>query len=151
MLPAFECFTLDGVALGQARHEVDRLLGCPLTNANPCWARYRLADRLLLVQYRANKPDDPTEGWVVESLCGSALFWKGRLFLKVGAQIQEDTQILGQPQEFYESEPGVGCLDFSGCQVSFDIHSGRILEVSLHRSQEATTEFPAFAHLSAAC
>lgn len=144
-------FTLDGVALGQAREEVDRLLGCPLTNANPCWARYCFADRLLLVRYKATKPDDPTERWVAESLCGSELRWKGRTFLKVGSQIPDQSHVLGQPQEFYESEPGVGCLDFTGCQVSFDIHSGRILEVSLHRCEESTAQLPVFAHLSAAC
>lgn len=133
MSPVHERFTVNGIALGQTRREVDSHLGYPFTNSNLSWARYRSPDSgLLLVKYRSAGADDALDDWTVESLCGSELRWNGQLFLRIGSQIQEQSWMLGQPQEFYESEPGIGCLDFSGCQVSFDICSGRVLEVSLH-------------------
>ena len=130
-------FTIDGVALGQRRQDVDRSLGCPSTNANPCWARYKTqAEFPLLVSYRALWPQDPLGYWLVESLSGSELRDDGQVVAKVGASVSKLPSLLGLPRERFEPEPGVGCWDFSGCLVFFDEHSGKILEISVRASAE---------------
>ncbi len=130
-------FTIDGVALGQSREEVDRLLGYPSTNANPCWARYKAqAEHPLLVSYRALWPQDPMGHWVVESLSGSHLREDGEVLAEVGTSVESLPSLLGMPGDRFEPEPGICCWDFSGCLVFFDERSRKVLEISLRAGAE---------------
>ena len=134
-------FTIDGVALGQRRGEVDRLLGCPATNANPRWARYKAsADRPLLVGFRALWPQDPMENWVVESLSGSLLRVAERLVAQVGSSIDHVSRHIGPAVDHFRPEPGVICYDFSGFLVFCDEHSGKVLEISLRGESDGKAE-----------
>lgn len=135
-LTAGETLTVDGVALGATRAEVDALLGTATTNANPAWARYFGPNssgerRPLLVGYRPNRALAETRHWRADSLCGSVLRGGPTVLAQVGESHQTVKSRLGPPEAAVASEPGYGCLIYEGCLVTFCEHSGRVVEVCL--------------------
>ena len=138
--------TIDGVALGQTRSQVERLLGRPTTNANPAWARFYPSDRdrragnpPLLVGFRPTWPRDDASQWQVETLCGSLLRQGDSRLIEIGDSVEAVRSLLGCPSEALSPEPGFLCLSRDGCTVVYDESSGRVMEVSLrsHFSPDA--------------
>ncbi len=135
-LPTQELLTIDGVALGMTRADVDAMLGIATTNANPAWARYfrepsDLGRLPLLVSFRPAWPQREVRQWEVDSLCGSVLRLGHLVLAQVGESHQAVRARLGSPQSVLSSEPGYGCLVYDGCSVTYEELSGSVVEVSL--------------------
>lgn len=151
-----EPLTVDGVALGSTRAQVDQILGLATTNANPAWARYYCqgggpsGSQPLLVGYRPAWPQREAQQWQASSLCGSVLRLGDRVLVQVGESCQQVRDRLGVPAATFSNEPGFACLTYDGCTITFDELSGRVVEVGL-RSATCAAEVPgAVAHFGGA-
>lgn len=132
--------TVNGVALGATRAEVEALCGRATTNANPAWARYHLAadsslglatNWPLLVGFAPDRARGELQAWTVQSVCGSVLACKDTVLLKLGDGRTQVRARLGEPEEEFECEPGVVCLVYDDCVVTYDVHTERTIELAL--------------------
>jgi hypothetical protein len=132
--------TVDGIALGQTRAEVEAMLGRGTTNANPAWARYYGEEAAwppgrptlpVLVSFRPAWPEREAGGWRVQSLCGSVLRQGETTLVSVGDLASGALALLGPPDEEFQTEPGFRCLAFAGCLLTYDEHSGKVVEIGL--------------------
>lgn len=128
--------TIDGIALGQTRAQVDSTLGRATTNANPAWARYYAQSlpepgaQPLLVSFRPAWPKD-AHSWRVDGLHGTVLRRGDTLLVKVGDTCAEVGVRLGTPEEVFSREPGFGCMIYESCVITYDELSFKVVEICL--------------------